>query len=123
GLAIDHQRHAFVDGLRRIGVWPVVASIVFGLIGVAATYQTWSEVVRGLDPTIRRSPGPRVFFVSQLGKYVPGAVWPVVMQMEAGRSRGIRRRTMFAANLITLLLSCTVGLLVACVLLPLHGSR
>jgi len=29
-----------------------------------------------------------VFFVSQLGKYMPGSVWPIVMQMEAGRPPG-----------------------------------
>ncbi len=30
----------------------------------------------------------RVFFLGQLGKYVPGSVWPAVAQMELGRDYG-----------------------------------
>jgi hypothetical protein len=56
--------------------------------------------------------------VSQLGKYLPGSVWPIVMQMEAGRSRGANRKTMLAANLITVVLSVCVGVVLAGLLLP-----
>jgi hypothetical protein len=49
---------------------------------------------------------------------MPGSVLPVVMQMEAGRSRGACRRTILAANLITVLLSVCVGLVFAGLLLP-----
>jgi uncharacterized membrane protein YbhN (UPF0104 family) len=38
--------------------------------------------------------------------------------MEAGRRFGAARRTMFAANLLALLIGVTVGLLLACALLP-----
>jgi len=62
--------------------------------------------------------GARVFFVSQLGKYLPGSLWPIVMQMEAGRRRGASRKTMLAANLITVLLSLCMGLVLAALLLP-----
>ena len=52
----------------------------------------WS--VPGTPGTRRDRPGrpvPRrssaeIFFVGQLGKYVPGAVWPVVVQMRLGRA-------------------------------------
>jgi hypothetical protein len=62
--------------------------------------------------------GARVFFVSQLGKYLPGSVWPILMQMEAGRRRGASRRTMLAANLVTILISVCVGVVLAGLLLP-----
>jgi uncharacterized membrane protein YbhN (UPF0104 family) len=44
------------------------------------------------------------------------------MQMEAGRARGISRRTMIAANLISLALSCCVGIALACLVLPFYDS-
>ena len=64
-----------------------------------------------------------MFFASQLGKYLPGSVWPVLLQMEAGRARGASRRTMLAGNLITVVLSCATGLIVACLLLPISDAH
>ena len=63
-----------------------------------------------------------MFFVSQLGRYLPGSLWPIVMQMDAGRRRGASRKTMLAANLITVtLLSLCVGLVLAALLFPFSG--
>ena len=67
--------------------------------------------------------GARAFFTSQLGKYLPGSVWPVLVQMEAGKARGASRRTMLAANLITVVLSCAVGLILAAALLPISDTH
>lgn len=123
GLAIYHQRNAFADALDRVGVWPIVWSFLVGSIGIGLTYPVWREVLRGLDVDMPWGLGGQVFFTSQLGKYLPGSVWPVLIQMEAGRARGASRRTMLAANLITIVLSCAVGLVLACVLLPFSDSH
>jgi hypothetical protein len=123
GVAIYRERHSFADTLRRVGAGSMVLSLLAGLVGVAATFPMWREVLRGLGVAMPWGVGSRVFFTSQLGKYLPGSVWPVVMQMEAGRARGASRRTMLAANLITLVMSCALGLVVACVLLPLYDAH
>ena len=120
GLAIYRDRHSFAATLQREGDWSVAASFLCGLIGVAATFPIWREVLRGLGVKMPWVGGARVFFTSQLGKYLPGSVWPVVLQMEAGRARGANRRTMIAANLITIVMSVCVGLIVACLVLPLY---
>ena len=116
--AIYRERGSFAEALKSIGAFSVVASFLCGLIGVAATFPVWREVLHGLGVEMSWALGSRVFFVSQLGKYVPGSVWPVIMQMEAGKARGASRRTMLAANLITLAMGCCIGLLIACVFLP-----
>jgi hypothetical protein len=59
-----------------------------------------------------------VFFVSQLGKYLPGSVWPVLAQMEFGRRMGIARRIMFVANMLMLAVVAATGLVAGAVLLP-----
>ena len=123
GFAIYHQRHSFADALDRVGVWAMVWSFVLGVISVGLTYPVWREVLLGLGVDMPWRIGAQVFFASQLGKYLPGSVWPVLIQMEAGRARGASRRTMLAANLITIVLSCAVGLVVACVLLPFSDSH
>jgi len=123
GFAIYRERHSFVDTLQRVGVWPMVASFAFGLLGVGATCPIWREVLSGLGVRIDWKTSVRLFFVSQLGKYLPGSVWPVLMQMEVGRERGASRRSMLSANLITVVLGCTVGLVVACLLLPFYDTH
>jgi hypothetical protein len=112
-VVISHDWRAFIDSLHKIGVGGVALSLAAALVGVVGTYLQWRSALIGLGVRFGVAEGARVFFVSQLGKYLPGSVWPVVMQMEAGRSRGASRRTMLAANLITVLLSVCVGLVFA----------
>ncbi len=122
-VAAVEERRSFVEAFARIGVWPVVAAAGCGLVGVGASYPVWRQVLSGLGVHLERGPGARIFFVSQLGKYIPGSVWPVVMQVEAGRSRGASRRTMLAANLIMLMISCTAGLVLAAAILPVYDRQ
>jgi glycosyltransferase 2 family protein len=121
--AIYRDRHSFADTIRRVGLLATIASFAAGLAGVAATYPAWRQVLAGLGVRLPWADGAQVFFASQLGKYLPGSVWPVLLQMEAGRARGASRRTMLAGNLITVVLSCATGLLVACLLLPISDAH
>lgn len=117
-FAVYRERDAFADALRRIGAWPMAASLLIATVAVGLTFPTWRAVLAGLGVPLPWAFGARLYYTSQLGKYLPGAVWPVVAQMEAGRSRGASRRTMLSGNLLTIVLSCCIGLLVACVALP-----
>lgn len=121
-VAIADQRHAFTTSLRQIGAGPMVISFVCGLMGVGSTFGMWRQVLHGLGVDVPAGPGARVFFTSQLGKYLPGSVWPALMQMEAGRAWGASRRTMLTANLVTILMNVCAGLVVACALLPAYDS-
>jgi uncharacterized membrane protein YbhN (UPF0104 family) len=123
GYAIYRDRHTFADTIRRVGLLATIASFAAGVVGVAATYPAWRQVLAGLGVRFPWAAGARVFFVSQLGKYLPGSIWPVLLQMEAGRARGASRRTMLAGNLITVVLSCATGLVVACLLLPISDAH
>lgn len=122
-IAIYRQRHAFADALDHIGLGAILASLAVGALGTALTFPVWREVLVGLGVSMPWGAGARVFFTSQLGKYLPGSVWPVLIQMEAGRARGASRRTMLAGNLITIVLSCAVGLVLASVLLPISNAH
>ena len=121
--ALYRHRGDFTTTFERIGTGPVILSAAFGLVGVAATYPLWRSLLVGLGVDLPWGYGARVFFISQLGKYLPGSVWPVVMQMEAGRRRGATRAKMLWANLSALILGCTVGLVLACALLPVYDRH
>jgi uncharacterized membrane protein YbhN (UPF0104 family) len=79
-------------------------------------------LVHGLGVPAPRVDAGGVFFVSQLGKYLPGSVWPVLAQMEFGRQWGAPRRTMFAANVLMLASVTATGLVTGAALLPWSSS-
>lgn len=116
--AVVRNRKDFAATLSHVGVGGIALSLAFGLIGVAATGMQWRAVLDGLGIHFGAREMAGIFFVSQLGKYLPGSVWPIVMQMEAGKARGASRKTIVAANLITIVLGLATGLLVAGLLLP-----
>ena len=82
----------------------------------------WRRTLAGFGARPKLAPTVKVFFVGQLGKYIPGSVWPMLTQMELGYRENIARRTMVAVNLTMLAFSLVVGSSFAVILLPLSGS-
>jgi hypothetical protein len=119
---VVRDRHQLSDAVDRLGVGDTLLAFALATAGTYALVFLWRSVLAGLGAPTELGPASRVFFVSQLGKYLPGSIWPVVAQMEFGRRRGIARRTMLAANVITLALNTTVALVIASVLLPLSST-
>lgn len=122
GIAISTRRHSVADAMTQIRGWPLLASAGVALLGIVATFGLWREILNGFEVPLPWTEGARLFFTTQLGKYLPGSVWPTVLQMEAGRRYGATRATMLAANLVTIVLGSTVGLLVAAAVLPFYDA-
>jgi len=119
--AIGKRRFELTLVLEQLGPLAVLASLLFGMLATCASFLIWRQMLLGLQVDSLRSESFRVYFVSQLGKYLPGSVWPVAAQMEFGKERGIARRTMLAANALALALSVAVGLIIGAALLPLSN--
>jgi glycosyltransferase 2 family protein len=95
------------------------AAMAFGML-------SWRRLLDGLGSPIPVTSAGRIYFVGQLGKYLPGSVWPMVSQMELGKDHAIPRRRSVSALLIALLLSLTTGVLIGAVTLPFllgHAHR
>ncbi len=122
-VAVVRDRVKFAAALAEIGWGSATLSALLAAGAVASSYAVWAQVLRSLSADMPRRASVPVFFVSQLGKYLPGSVWPVLAQMEAGRAHRIPRRSMVAANLLTLLVLLAVGVAVACALLPLGSTQ
>jgi uncharacterized membrane protein YbhN (UPF0104 family) len=88
------------------------------LVGLFCAERSWQALLADLGSSLPTRAGIRVFFLSQLGKYVPGSVWPVLAQMELGRTYRVPRRRSAAAAMVTLALSVAAGAIVTVVALP-----
>jgi glycosyltransferase 2 family protein len=110
--------------LGRLGFLAVGAALLSVLAALVATMEQWRLLLAGLGSPLPRRAAARIFFIGQLGKYVPGSVWPVLAQMELGTAHQVPRHRSAAASVLTMLLSLLAGLLVALVTLPfVPGSR
>jgi uncharacterized membrane protein YbhN (UPF0104 family) len=118
--AIQREWHPMVSSLRSMSTPTLLLSFSCGILAIGVTFPMWRALLQGLNVNLSFETGSRIFFVSQLGKYLPGSVWPIVMQVEAGHDRGATRRTMLTANLLAVALNSAVGLVVACILLPFY---
>lgn len=88
------------ETLLAMPVWSVVLSLLLAAAAVAASGEQQRELLRAMGHQLAIAEWFRVFFVAQLGKYVPGTAWAYVSQMELSRAKGIRRTTSVAVMLL-----------------------
>jgi glycosyltransferase 2 family protein len=109
---------AIHHALVRIGPLASLGALVALLFMQFATLRSWQVLLAGLGSPLSTRVAGRIFFIGQLGKYVPGSVWPVLMQMELGSAYKVPRAKSASASVITMLLSLLTGLITALVTLP-----
>lgn len=111
------------DVASHLSWWRVAAPFVLVLVGVASTALVWSRALaRCGHPLAIRDAGP-VFFVGQLGKYLPGSVWSFGAVAVMLRRRNVPVSSSVAASLIFLLLHFAPGLTVAGVVVLTGHTR
>jgi uncharacterized membrane protein YbhN (UPF0104 family) len=108
--------------LHSLSVAGVGLAAVAVVTGIYTSFRCWRAVLTDLGSPLPLSGGMRVFFLGQLGKYLPGSLWPLLAQMELGRDYKVPRRASGAAVAIFMLLVLGTGLLVAAIALPLLGG-
>lgn len=98
--ALYAQWGNLTDGLNRLGLAPILFSIALATLGVGVSGLVWLAIIRGLGATISFRDGARMFFITQLGKYVPGSLWPVAMQADIATQLGIPVRVAVMAQVL-----------------------
>lgn len=116
--AVARQWSAVRSALVDIGPLAIVGGLAAVLVAMVASMQVWRVLLAGLGSPLPVRAAARVVFVGQLGKYLPGSVWPVLAQMELGTAHRVPRRRSATASVLTMLVSLLGGLLTALVTLP-----
>ncbi|GII00892.1 lysylphosphatidylglycerol synthase transmembrane domain-containing protein [Planobispora takensis] len=115
--AVASQWDAVRSGFARLS-WPsLVLSLLVVVAALGGGMMTWRSLLADLGSPLPPRPAAKVFFVGQLGKYIPGSLWPVLAQMEMGRELGVPRPRSAAAFFLTMPVQLGSGLLVSAVTL------
>jgi uncharacterized membrane protein YbhN (UPF0104 family) len=118
-LALRDNGHDALEAARGVGTASALGSLAAVLVGLLASAMVWRALLADLGTPLALRPALHVFFLGQLGKYVPGSVFAIAAQMELGRSQGAPRSRVGTASLLFMGVLVAVGLLVAAVALPL----
>ena len=102
-----------VEAVRRLDAVSVGGALVCVLVGLAAAALSWRAVLSGMGSHLPVAAAARVYFLGQLGKYVPGSIWPVLAQAELSKEYGVPRARAASAALTQLVVGVVVGIVVA----------
>jgi uncharacterized membrane protein YbhN (UPF0104 family) len=123
GYAVADQWSQVRSGFAELGLPILLAALVVTVLAWTAMMTAWRGLLAAFGSPLPWRDAARVFFLGQLGKYVPGSVWSVVAQMELGRAHRIPRRRSAAVAVLTMLVALTTGLIAAAATLPWAGSH
>jgi glycosyltransferase 2 family protein len=110
------------DALRTLA-WPsVVLSLAAVFAGSLTSLLAWRALLADEGHALSPIAAARIFLVGQLGKYLPGSVWAVVLQMELARREDVPRGRAFTTSLVFIGLSLSTALTVGLFGLPVLAS-
>lgn len=112
------QREDVVRSLRSIPPGLVGLSLLLAVAGSALPGLVWRDLLASQGHRAAPVAGLRVFFVAQLGKYLPGGIWNLVAQVGMARDLKIPARQAATATFLAVALSVISALLLAGVVLP-----
>jgi glycosyltransferase 2 family protein len=120
--AVYVQRSAIATGLSRLGAPAVLGALLAVVVGLAASMQVWRVLLASLGSPLPVPVAARIFFLGQLGKYIPGSMWPVLAQMELAKAQRVPRDRSATASVLTMIITLCGGLLAAVITLPLLST-
>jgi uncharacterized membrane protein YbhN (UPF0104 family) len=116
-LALRSRGAEIRAALAQVSPGRVLLALVIVLGGLALTALVWRGLLAGFGHRIPARPATALFFVGQLGKYIPGSVWSLGAQADMARRHRVPARTTVAVGLLFLWVhvgtAATVGALLA----------
>ena len=123
-VALVDQWSAVSDSLRALSVVGIAASFGAAAMALLCTAQVWRVLLSDLGSPLPARTSAQIYFAAQLGKFIPGGVWPVLFQVELAADHGVPRRRSGLATLVQLaVLSATAAAVGSVALLFLPDVR
>lgn len=91
-----------VAAMQSVSLGAVAWSLLAVLAGLLLTGFVWGRCLHRFGHDVPTGAAMSVFFVGQLGKYIPGSVWSLGAQAQMATRYGVPARTTVAAGLVFL---------------------
>jgi uncharacterized membrane protein YbhN (UPF0104 family) len=108
--------------IATLDPWRLGAACAAGVLGVGLSSGIWHAMLRGIGEPLPLPVSLRIFFVGQVGKYVPGAVWPAVTQAALARDHGVAPRASVAAVTLFIWVHLITGAALGIAVVTLTGE-
>jgi len=122
GLSLAEEWPQVLAAISRLDWAPVTGALLAAGAGTFCMILAWRAVLADLDRTLPLPAAVRIVSISQVAKYLPGAVWAFAAQVEMGRDYRVARRTSAAAVIISLAIALGTGLLIGTLTLPVAAA-
>ena len=99
---IVRDRDAIADAMSSAEVGWLVAGAAAGTIAMALIGLNWLWILRHAGAAAPWRRGMAWFFVGQLGKYVPGGIWPIVGQAELAHRDATPRGAAYSSTAMSM---------------------
>lgn len=94
----------------QVSLGLVVVAFLAAVGGLGLTALAWRTLLAGLGSPLPVGTAGQVFFLSQIGKYLPGSVWPYLAQVRLGKELGVPMTRSAQAGVTFVLLHLVTGL-------------
>jgi uncharacterized membrane protein YbhN (UPF0104 family) len=111
------------DEVADAEIFWIAAALLAAAAGMAWIAACWRRAIALLGPAPARRHTIAWYFAGEIGKYVPGGVWPVLGRGELARRGGLPRHRAYPSVGLSLAALYLAALVLATVLVPLDLAK
>ena len=108
-IALKRNWDAIRADLGLLSPLDYLASSLAAVAGLFLLWASWLAILNGLGTRMPHRDSQTIYFAAQLGKYVPGSVWPALIQTRLGQRNGVPRSVMLTCYALWAASLCAVG--------------
>jgi len=122
GWAVIVEWDEVSEALRSLSLGAIIGAGLAATIALGVNALSWREVMMSVGLEASVASALRVFLLSQVGKYVPGSVWPVLAQAEFARDHGVTRARAMTGSIVAMVVgvvtAAVIGLIGVAITVP-----
>jgi hypothetical protein len=112
------EGYAILSALTGANPALVLVALLAAFANLALAALSWRCLLPMGSAELSPSIAARIFFLSQLGKYLPGGIWNFVAAGELGREAGMARTAIIGSFVVAVMIGAGTGLALALLLVP-----
>ena len=103
------------ESLGKFKPVPLVLSAIFLGLGFMLLVRIWTLILRGTGEKLPYAAACKVWFASNMGKYLPGKIWQILGMVYLAEKKGIPKLKSFSTAVVAQFFSVVSGLLLAAI--------